>query len=178
MKFSHFLLCGLGALTLTACEKTKEQFDFSKKAPDEFAVTTRAPLEMPPQIGELPSPRPGAPRPQERATDTQARQAIFGEDAIAATAGPDNTISKGENALLERTGAFQSNQDIRNQIDAETEQLAKENISTFDKILGKTGKKIDAPTTVVDPIKESERIMINREAGNPVTQGETPTVKQ
>ena len=55
-------LLTLSALTLSACESTKEQFDFSKKAPDEFAVVKRAPLAMPPSY-ELTAPKPGAPRP-------------------------------------------------------------------------------------------------------------------
>ena len=52
-------------LTLSGCEKTKEQFDFSKKPPDEFAVVKREPLEMPPDFSLRP-PTPGAARPQEQ----------------------------------------------------------------------------------------------------------------
>jgi len=170
----HFLLFII-ALPLAACEVTKEQFDFSKKPPDEFAVTTRAPLEMPPNFDQLPSPRPGAPRPQELATDTQAKKAIFGDDAILQQA---DIPSSGESVLLEKAGVDQADSNIRDVIDAETKELVKENTPTVDRILGKVGKKVDTPATVVDPIKEAERIKNNKQTGAPVTEGETPTIEE
>ena len=36
--YTGWILCAASLVVLTACEKTKEQFDFSKKPPDEFAV--------------------------------------------------------------------------------------------------------------------------------------------
>lgn len=45
--------------------------------PDEFAVQRRAPLVVPPDFALNP-PRPGAPRPQEADSSTQALQALFG----------------------------------------------------------------------------------------------------
>ena len=173
MKTSHYIIYGICLVALSACAKTKETFDFSKKAPDEFAVTTRAPLEIPSDLATLPPPRPGAPRPQEQAVEEQARQAIFGSsdnivtntEATATPAINDKSISQGENILLEKTGALGVTNDIRNTIDAETEKLAEENISTFDKLMGKVGKKTDAPVNVIDPIKESERILIDRKTG-------------
>ncbi|MEM8833649.1 MAG: DUF3035 domain-containing protein [Pseudomonadota bacterium] len=171
----RFFLLFIIAIPLAACEVTREQLDFSKKPPDEFAVTTRAPLEMPPNFDQLPSPRLGAPRPQEVATDTQAKQAIFGsEAAIQRTDIP----SSGESILLQKAGAVESDSSIRDVIDAETEELAKENTPTIDRILGKAGKKIDAPATVVDPIKEAERLKTNRETGAPITEGETPMIEE
>ena len=177
MKFSLSILCGVGLLTLSACEKTKEQFDFSKKAPDEFSVTTRAPLAMPSSLGTLPKPRPGAPRPQERATDTQAKQALFGDEATRPLV-TDGSISQGENILLEKTGALETGDNIRDIVDGETEELVKENTSTFDKIRGKLGSKTQTPATVVDPTKEVERIRNNQQTGAPITTGSTPTLKQ
>lgn len=169
-----FLLV-ITAATLTACEKTREQFDFSKKPPDEFAVTTRAPLEMPPSFEQLPKPRPGAPRPQELATDVQAKQAIFGETANIEIS---ETPSSGESVLLQKAGATEANSNIRDVVDAETEELVKENTPTFDRIMGKMGRKIDTPATVVDPIKETERIQQNKASGAPITEGETPTFEE
>ena len=88
------------SLSLAACEKTREQFDFSKKPPDEFAVVKRAPLEMPPDF-ELRAPKPGAPRPQEQATDQVARQVILGEDAQKAIA-REAGVTQGEAVLLQK----------------------------------------------------------------------------
>ncbi|MEM7617809.1 MAG: DUF3035 domain-containing protein [Pseudomonadota bacterium] len=176
MKSSLLILCGLSMLTLSACAKTREQFDFSKKAPDEFAITTRAPLEIPASLDTLPTPRPGAPRPQEMATDQQAKQTIFGQNTTLIPS--DGSISEGENILLQKTGASQASNDIRDTVDQETDKLAQENTSTFDKIRGKLGDKTDAPTTLVDPIKETERIRANQKAGVPITEGETPILDE
>lgn len=160
---------------LSACAKTKEQFDFSKKAPDEFAVVTRAPLEMPPDYNLRP-PRPGQQRPQEETAVDEAKQAVFGMEENAAA--PVRDVSAGESILLQKTGAATATDNIRDIVDQETSVLVKENTSTVDKILGKAGKKIDAPATVVDPIKESERIIQNKADGKPVTDGKTPTIEQ
>lgn len=167
----------MGALiSISACSKTSEQFDFSKKAPDEFAVVTRAPLEMPPSY-ELRPPRPGVQRPQESTATNEAKEAVFGvnQPTVAKQA---RNISSGEAVLLQKTGAADVAPNIRDVIDQETATIAKEETSTFNKILGKTGKKVDAPTSVVDPVKESERILINKETGKPVTDGKTPTIDQ
>lgn len=164
------------ALGLSACSKTKEQFDFSKKAPDEFAVVTRAPLEMPPDYSLRP-PRPGAQRPQEDTAVEDAKQAIFGAEQ-AQPAAKTTTASTGENILLQKSGAVSVDPNIRDKVDSETAKISKDERSTVDRLLGKAGKKIDAPATVVDPVKESERIIQNKATGKPVTDGQTPTIKQ
>ena len=137
------LLMACAALSLAACSKTSEQFDFSKKAPDEFAVTTRAPLEMPPDYNLRP-PRPGAPRPQEDSTIDEAKQAIFGEEKAAAKVETTQaaTITGGEAILLQKSGATAIDPNIRDTIDRETVELIEENTSTVDRILGKAGKKM------------------------------------
>jgi len=171
------LFMAFAVLSLSACSQAKEQFDFSKKAPDEFAVTTRAPLEMPPDYNLRP-PRPGAPRPQEDSATKEAKQAIFGkEQAAKIEVKKAASMTDGESILLQRSGATAIDPNIRDTIDRETVELVKENTSTVDRILGKAGKKIDVPATVVDPVKESERILQNKEAGKPVTDGKTPIIK-
>ncbi len=155
-KYNLFIV-GLCAVSLSACSATKEQFDFSQKAPDEFAVVKRAPLELPPNYTLRP-PTPGAPRPQEQGASEQAEAAIFG-DTTETTQAPATTMSTGEQILLQKTGAQNVNPNIRNIIDKETVDLAEENKPTIDRILGKAGKKYDAPTKTIDPVKESERIM-------------------
>lgn len=172
MKNVSFILVGLTFLGLSACSTTKEQFDFSKKAPDEFAVITRAPLEMPPDYTLRP-PRPGVQRPQEQTTDNSAAQTVLGT-----TTQTTQNVSGGEALILQKTGAASANHNIRDVVDMETTKITKENTSTVNKILGKAGKKVDAPASVVDAKKESERIQSNKESGAPVTQGETPTIKE
>ena len=67
---------------------------FNRERPDEFAVTRAAPLVVPPDFALAP-PRPGAPRPQEADSSTQALQALFGGPAAR---------SAGEAAVVERAG--------------------------------------------------------------------------
>ena len=166
-------LMALG-LCVSACDKTKEQFDFSKKAPDEFAVVKRAPLEMPPDY-QLRPPRPGAPRPQESATDEKAKQAVFGVEDVQKTQEVVEPMGVGESILLKKSGVAATKTNIRDLIDEETAEIIKEETPTVDRILGKVGKEIEAPAEVVDPVKETERIIQNNNSGKPVTDGETPT---
>lgn len=171
------LLMACAALSLAACSKTSEQFDFSKKAPDEFAVTTRAPLEMPPDYNLRP-PRPGAPRPQEDSATEEAKQVVFGTANAAEPKKQKAIMTDGEAILLRKSGVAGIDPNIRDTVDRETVELIKEETPTVDRLLGKVGKKVDAPATIVDPIKESERILQNKEAGKPVTDGKTPTIEQ
>lgn len=53
---------------------------FGRGGPDEFAVSRQAPLVIPPDFALTP-PKPGAPRPQEADSSTQALQALFGGEA-------------------------------------------------------------------------------------------------
>ena len=161
------------SLSLAACEKTREQFDFSKKAPDEFAVVKRAPLEMPPNF-EVKAPRPGAPRPQEQATDQLAREAILGPDAqkvLAKEAG----VTQGEAVLLQKSGAANASPAIRSKVDAETAELIKEETPGINKLKEMVGQKPQEPSfEEVDPIAETNRIRANKAAGKPITTGKTP----
>ena len=64
---SRISLFALGTLVLLpGCSGTDitRTFGLVRDAPDEFTVTTRAPLSMPPD-STLRAPRPGATRPQE-----------------------------------------------------------------------------------------------------------------
>ena len=53
---------------------------FNRDRPDEFAVQRQAPLVIPPDFSLTP-PAPGAPRPSDRNTATQAQDALFGNPA-------------------------------------------------------------------------------------------------
>lgn len=176
MKKYSFLVCIAAAFTLSGCDKTKEQFDFSKKPPDEFQVTTRAPLEMPPDY-KLRPPRPGAPRPQEQAAVEEAKQAVFGPETMQPQQQAE-PMTQGEAILLQKSGVGGIDPNIRDKVDQESAEIAKESAPTIDRLLGKVGKKVEAPATVVDPVKETERIIQNKEEGKPVTDGETPSVKK
>src|SRR5918997_4152104 len=96
---------GAAALLLVAgCGgDTARTFGFTRDAPDEFQVTTRAPLSMPPALGDLPVPRPGADRPQEMSTRQAAEAALVPGVAIGqpgARAAAPGPRTAGEQALL------------------------------------------------------------------------------
>ncbi len=160
----------LSLLTLSACSGMREQFDFSKQAPDEFAIVTRAPLEMPNDLTDLPPPQPGAPRPQELSATAQARASIIGAPASAPAA-----VTQGELTLLNKAGATSVPANIRNEVDAETAKIAKEETPTVDRIMGLTGKKVNEYAVEVDPVAETNRMKANKAAGKPVTEGKTAT---
>ncbi len=166
-------LLTLSALTLSACESTKEQFDFSKKAPDEFAVVKRAPLAMPPSY-ELTAPKPGAPRPQEQSMDQVAKEAILGPDALKASA-KANGVSEGEAVLLNKTGAANVNPAIRAKVDAETAEIIKDETPGIDTLKKMVGQKPSEPAPeLIDPVKETLRIKENKAKGKPISEGKTP----
>src|SRR6201992_876895 len=84
--------CATGDLTRT--------FGLTRDSPDEYTVTTRAPLSMPPDYNLRP-PRPGAPRPQEQSERDQAAAALVPQLALSA---PQGSVSPGQSALMQETG--------------------------------------------------------------------------
>src|SRR5271166_5359348 len=97
--FAFSSACLVGALLLSACTDFKRSIGLEKTSPDEFAVESRAPLTIPPDF-DLRPPQPGAPRPQEKTADQQARQVI--EQAGPGEPGkqaPDLRLRRSEDGL-------------------------------------------------------------------------------
>lgn len=88
-----------------------------KNPPDEFAITTKAPLVVPPDYSLTP-PRPGEKRPQELSPSDRARKVLLGDESAAPP-------SMGEQVLLQKAGALSANQDIRNILASENGGRAK-----------------------------------------------------
>ncbi|MEL6111792.1 MAG: DUF3035 domain-containing protein [Pseudomonadota bacterium] len=82
-----------------------------KNAPDEFAITTKAPLVVPPDYALRP-PKPGESRPQELSTSERAQQVLLGDTSAAPP-------SEGEVLLLRKSGAVSADRNIRNVLAAE-----------------------------------------------------------
>ncbi len=158
----------LSLLTLSACSGVREQFDFAKKAPDEFAVIRRAPLEIPADMTSLPAPQPGLPRPQEMSPVQQARASVLG-----AQAQPPTDISAGEMAILEQAGAVTVPANIRAQVDRETEEIVKDETPAVDRLRRMIGQRVPDHAVEVDPTAEVNRMKENKAAGKPLTEGET-----
>jgi len=93
------LLIAVTAVALTGCDSLRDAAGMEKSAPDEFAVTTKAPLVIPPDYNLQP-PRPGA-VPTNQVDPTEAAEgALFGNDPAAIAAQLPNTYSETEKMLL------------------------------------------------------------------------------
>ncbi|MCQ4162113.1 DUF3035 domain-containing protein [Roseomonas sp. GC11] len=165
------IACGL---LLAACgSDTSRTLGFTRDAPDEFSVVTRAPLSLPPTLGNLPPPRPGAQRPQEL-RGRAAGEAVLAPGAafgVGATAAP----SRGENALLAQAGGGAPT-DIRARVDAESTRLDQPSRSVVDRLM--FWRDAPAPGTPLDAQREAQRLRENAALGRSVEDGETPIIQR
>ena len=161
------LLSAFLLIAVTGCSGAKEKLGFTKTAPDEFMIMSRAPLEMPPDYALRP-PVPGAERPQEVSGQENLRATILGSGERE-----NSKLSSGENFLLQETGGAAATGEIRDVVDQETAKLSPKKKTVAEKLIG-YGKPQEPEASVVDPIKESERLKQNKAEGKPVTEGETP----
>lgn len=170
---SLLLSAGLlsAGLVLSGCssDKLTRTFGLTRDAPDEYTVTTRAPLSMPPDYNLRP-PMPGAPRPQEQSERQQAREALVPQTALDA---PESAGSAGQAALLQESGPAAPS-DIRRKIDTEANQ-ADADESFIDKLL--YWRKPSTQHVQVDPQKESQRLRENAALGQGPDVGTTPIIQ-
>jgi len=159
-------------ITLAGCGESSlaRTFGLTRDAPDEFAVTTQAPLSMPPDFNLRP-PRPGVLRPQQRPEREQAEEALVPQLTLTGR-GSGGPVSRGQAALLDASGPRVS-PDVRQQIDQDA-QLEQANASFLDRVL--TWRKTDTRNLEVDPDREAQRIRQNSALGQPVESGVTPTI--
>jgi hypothetical protein len=161
----------LTASALAGCGEAREAFGLARTTPDEFAVVPRAPLTLPPDYSLRP-PTPGAPRPQEETTRTVAQRTILGG---AVDSGPEVSGS-GEQALLDRAGADEALPDIRQVVERESADLLVADQSFVNRLL--FWREPQPLGEVVDARAEARRLAENAATGDPVTEGETPTIER
>ena len=166
------LILGCAAFALSACGLSKDDFGLGRKNPDEFAVVKRAPLEIPASY-YLPTPTPGAARPQEISPEEAAKTAVLGKKSNSS----ETQSSAIEQVLIQQTGADQAEANIRSRVDRETQEYIETNIPVTEKLLNKVGANRQAPALVVDAEAEAQRIRNNIEAGRDITDGEVPTLE-
>lgn len=126
----NLVALGLIGLTLAGCGGG----GLNRTRPDEFAVARRAPLVVPPDFALAP-PTPGAPRPQEADSSTQALQAMFG--------GPAQR-SVPEAATLNRAGAERAAGGIRSEVGSPETNAVDKGAITRDIIAAPEGDGQDA----------------------------------
>jgi hypothetical protein len=170
-RLAALLLTG-STLALTACSGSADlsrTFGLTRDAPDEFLVTTRAPLSMPPDFSLRP-PRPGAPRPMEQSERTQAEEALVPQTALGTPQGGD---SPGQDALVQAAGPAVSGQ-IRQQVDADA-RMQNANSGFVDKLL--FWRSQEPKGIVVDPTREAQRLRENAALGESPDNGDTPIIQ-
>ena len=172
---THFLRYAAlaGALGLAACsgDELTRTFGLTRDAPDEFQVTTRAPLSMPPDFTLRP-PRPGAARPQELSQRQQAEAALV-PDTLS-QAGGAAPPSPGQQALVQAAGR-PAPADIRARVDSEA-ALDTPSRSFADRLL--FWRPAPPAGTAVDPVRESQRLRENAALGQSVETGDTPIIQR
>ncbi len=160
-------------LGLSGCgsgDGVSRTFGLTRDAPDEFEVTTRAPLSMPPDETLRP-PQPGATRPQEQSQRRQAEAALAPDIELDSTPAAS---SPGQQALMQAAGPA-APADIRRKLGAEA-SLDDVGRSWTDKLL--FWKKPPPPGVVVDPSREAQRLRENAALGRSVEAGDTPIIQR
>ena len=160
-------------LALNACsgDELSRNFGLTRDAPDEFQVTTRAPLSMPPDFTLRP-PRPGASRPQEL-TQQQAAEATLVPDA-ALNPPTRAANSPGQQALLAAAGR-PAPADIRAKVDNEA-ALDAPSRTFVDRLM--FWKPAPPAGTQVDAAREAARLRQNAALGDSPESGDTPIIQR
>ncbi len=151
-----YTLSLVGTFLLVGCSSAKDTLGIGRNTPDEFAIIKRAPLEIPPNLRSLPVPQVGVARPQEDTSEETAQKALFGERTIEKQKViTDTQTTQAEESLLQHAGANETQPNIRNIIDQETEIFATEEQAVIDKILH---KKKTIPGSTLDAREEVEKL--------------------
>jgi hypothetical protein len=104
------------AAVLAGCSNLRNLAGIQKKSPDEFAVTTKAPLVIPPDFNLRP-PMPGAPPANSVAPTATAEQTLFNNsDPQTVANGMRGNYSMAEKLLLANAGVQNSDPAIRARI--------------------------------------------------------------
>jgi hypothetical protein len=170
-RFTAAVLLTGATVFLSGCDTNKlsRTFGFTRDAPDEFTVTTRAPLSMPPDFALRP-PRPGAPRPQEQSEARQAEEALVPQIALGT---PQAGMSAGQQALVQQAGPS-APADIRQEL-AQDRRSEQANQGLVDRLL--FWRKPDNQAVLVDPKREAQRLRENAALGQSPESGDTPIIQ-
>ena len=124
------------AVGLSGCQSFRDAAGLNKQAPDEFAVVSKAPLIIPPDYNLRP-PKPGeAPTNQVSPTDA-AEGTLYGAAPPATSS--RGQLSLGEQALLDKAGASDANNLIRQRIAADNHAMFAADNSFTERLLFQSG---------------------------------------
>jgi hypothetical protein len=145
-------------------------FGLTRDSPNEFTVTTQAPLSMPPDYALRP-PEPGAPRPMEQTEAKQAEEALAPQTALLA---PQSGLSPGQQALVQQAGP-PATSGIRQEVNQEARAQAAASNSFMNHLL--FWRRSTPPGVVVDPQKEAQRLREDSALGQSPEIGDTPIIQ-
>jgi hypothetical protein len=147
------LCAGFSTGMLSGCDSLRRAAGLQKKSPDEFAVTTKAPLVIPPDFSLRP-PTPGAPPSNTRDPSTNAEIALFSNADVQTVAnGLPGTYTPGERMLLANAKAQNSDPAIRARLNADQRAVQNADRSFTDRILNTsatrpTGRPVNADAEI------------------------------
>lgn len=201
MKYGRFYagLTACSLFTLTACggaSGIRETLGIDNRAPDEFRVVSRPPLSVPPQFNLRP-PSADAQSPIVIPADKQARSIITGAPVQSENdIGYDNSVdtavvpvesasidknnaktkaSGNNSSFLSKIGADKADPKVRGElVEQKLQAQEKKEEGSWWSNLTSTADKKD---TLVNAEQEAKRIKDNKTANKPVTEGQTPEVK-
>ena len=162
MKFlqAGLVLCCCASL-LSSCDSLRNAAGLTKKSPDEFAVTTKAPLVIPPDFNLRP-PLPGAPPSNTRDPSTNAEMALFANaDPQVVANGMTGNFTPGEKMLLANAKAQVSDPAIRARLNADQRAAVQNADRSFtDRLLATratadTGKPVNADAEIAKGTKKA-----------------------
>lgn len=171
----------LGAGSVGGCSAFENLGGAKKVSPDEFKIVSHSPLTMPPNA-DLRPPRPGEARPQETSPSEQAKEALSPtlasrsqQQASAGGKAGTRSMDAGEQALLAKASAGGVDPNIRSTVNRDTRVLADQNKTFIDSLI--FWQSPPPPGTVVDPVKEQQRLR-DAQASGQASTAPTPTIQR
>lgn len=142
-----------GSVLLAGCTDMRRALGIERSTPDEFAVTARPPLTVPPDFSLRPPGGGGAVQTQQ---NRRAEAAVFGANRPAFET--DGTRSSGESALLATAAAGSTiDPEIRTVLDRENPGPDTIDRGLFESIMFWQDRTSES-NRVIDPAAEMERL--------------------
>jgi hypothetical protein len=151
----------LGALALSGCSSFREAAGLGKKSPDEFAVTTKAPLIIPPDFNLRP-PSPGAPPANQLDPTSTAQGAMFaGADPQTVAAGMRGNYTPAEKMLLANARVQNADPGVRAKLQTDARVMQNADPDFTDRVLGSGA----TPDTLGKPVNADAEVSKGRASG-------------
>jgi hypothetical protein len=158
------LALSVGCAALSGCDTLRKAAGLNKKSPDEFAVTTKAPLVIPPDFNLRP-PLPGAPPTNSLDPSTTAENALFANSADPQTvaASMRGNYTPGEKMFLANAKAGNADPGIRARLNADQRAAIQNADRSF------TDRVLSSPVTPDNgkPVNADAEINKGRKTGTP-----------